>query len=110
MLRILCESSRPIPFLLEVRLSGGNQAWRHQLDDAGPALPIRIRVGSPRSTVGRHFSTWSRKTSGTPDSFWLVERRKLEGASIEIVPRTSLGCALVNYTLPNVRLTDYRVN
>jgi hypothetical protein len=110
MLRILCESSRPIPFLLEVRLSGGNQAWRHQLDDA------RTRVAYPDqswlSPLHRRqtFFHLVEETSGTPDSFWLVERRKLEGASIEIVPRTSLGCALVNYTLPNVRLTDYRVN
>lgn len=110
MLRILCESSRPIPFLLEVRLSGGKQAWRHQLDDS------RTHVAYPDqswlSPLHRRqtFFHLVEETSGTPDSFWLVERRKLNGASIEIVPRTSLGCALVNYTLPNVRLGDYRVN
>ena len=110
MIKLECESPRRNPYQTRARLTadGSPQEWIHSLGDArslgyGPVVTWL-------SPLHRDQTFWhlAHDPQG-PGSQWVVPRRLVPAARIEIIPQEVLGYAAVKYEFRDLDLRQYVV-
>lgn len=111
MLRTSCESGAPMPVGGRVRLidRGTERRWTGGLGDSRTAMPAPQGTWlSPVRRSDAFFHLMDGEVIGPSDK-WMVPKRALPDATIQVASMVSAGAMLVDYEFDGISLDDYTV-